>query len=241
MKCIIIDDEHLACKGIELLIEQVPFLQHCNSFSNAMDADSYLKANHVDLIFLDIQMPVMTGLDYIRSTIEPSCQFILTTAYSKYALEGFDLNVTDYLVKPIRFERFYKAIQKALSKYNQLKVTDTGNNLLQADDHHVFIRADRKFIRVNLRDLSFVEGSKDYVTLHTPEKIMVAMNLRNITTHLPPTLFMRISKSFIINLEKITYIDNDYVQIGKQQIPIGSGYKKELLEYVRNKGLIGRK
>src|SRR4051812_32230748 len=122
MKCIVIDDEHLACKGMELLIEQVPFLQHCKSFSNVITADAYLKSNKVDLIFMDIQMPVMTGLDYIRSSIDTGSQFILTTAYSKYALEGFDLNVTDYLVKPIRFERFYKAVRKALTLHGQLSM-----------------------------------------------------------------------------------------------------------------------
>ena len=150
------------------------------------------------------------------------------------------MNVTDYLVKPIRFERFYMAVHKALDRYNQCKLMSIEGKLLDADENYVFIRADRKFMRINLSDISFIEGSKDYVTLYAPEKIMFAMNLRNILSHLPKNLFMRVSKSFIINLSKIKYVNNDYVQIGNQQVPIGESYKKELFEYIKTKGLINK-
>ena len=239
MKCLIIDDEPLAREGIELMLREIPFMQLCGSFSNIMDADFYLMKRPADLIFLDIQMPQMSGIDYLQ-TKSRLPQIIITTAYPQYALDGYELDVTDYLVKPIRFDRFYKAVNKALKK-RQLQVPPVARDTIEVEDSCVFVRSDKKFIRVSLTNVCYIEGMKDYSVLHlSQEKIIVSINLRTMQAQLPLSYFMRISKSFIINLMQIKYIDNDFAYVCGKQIPIGEGYKNDLIEYVKRTGIIQR-
>ncbi len=237
MKCIVVDDEPLARQGLELMIQDIDFLEYKGSFSNVVNADKFMQANTVDLVFLDINMPLLSGMEYLRSVASDS-QFIITTAYPDHALEGYELNVTDYLLKPIKFDRFYKAVNKAL-KHNQAGAAPTQE--VEVYDDSVFVRTDKKFIRVTLSAIQYIEGYKDYVMIYLEsEKIMAGVNLRTIFTRLHPGNFMRVNKSFIINLLKIKYIDNDFVYIGDTQIPIGDSYRAELLEYVRKTGVIKR-
>lgn len=238
MNCIVIDDEPLARQGMELMIKEVRELYMAGSFSNVLDADNYLRHHQVDLIFLDINMPRISGIDYLRSQ-DIKAQVIITTAYPQYALEGFDLDVADYLVKPVRLERFYKAVKKALKNFQGQN--DNSKQPLEIDDNYVFVRADKKFVRVNLAEVLYIEALKDYVVLHVPpEKIMIAVNLRTIQVQLPRSMFMRINKSFLINLTRIKSVDNNSVFIGNEEIPVGDTYKDNLMKHIRNTGVIKR-
>lgn len=237
MKCIVVDDEPLARQGLELMIQDVDFLEYKGSFSNAVTADKFMQANAVDLVFLDINMPLLSGMEYLRNVASDS-QFIITTAYPDHALEGYELNVTDYLLKPIKFDRFYKAVNKAL-KHQQPGTPPIQE--VEVYEDCVFVRTDKKFIRVTLSAIQYIEGYKDYVMIYMEgEKVMAGVNLRTIFSRLHPGNFLRVNKSFIINLLKIKYIDNDFVYVDNTQIPIGDSYRADLLDYVRKTGVIKR-
>ncbi len=228
MNCIVIDDEPLARQGMELLINDVDWLNLAGQFSNVIDAAGFLKQNPVDIIFLDIQMPRMTGLDFLK-TSSITTNIIITTAYPQFAVEAFELNVADYLVKPIRFERFFKAI-------NKIKESTTPKSNISGDDDHVFIRSERKFIRVSYNDIDFIEGLKDYVIVHCgAEKHMVATNLKSILGQLPESIFIRINKSNLVNISKVKSIDNDHVNLDNEQLSIGEAFKKDLLNFIASK------
>ena len=237
MKCIVVDDEPLARQGLELMIQDVDFLEYKGSFSNAVTADKFMQANAVDLVFLDINMPLLSGMEYLRNVASDS-QFIITTAYPDHALDGYELNVTDYLLKPIKFNRFYKAENKAL-KHQQPGTTPIQE--VEVYEDCVFVRTDKKFVRVTLSAIQYIEGYKDYVMIYMEgEKVMAGVNLRTIFSRLHPGNFLRVNKSFIINLLKIKYIDNDFVYVDNTQIPIGDSYRADLLDYVRKTGVIKR-
>lgn len=234
MTCIVIDDEPLARKGIQLLIEQLPQLQLLGEFSNVIDADEFLKNTAVDILFLDIHMPRMNGMEFLKST-QPSSKVIITTAYPQFAVEAFELDVTDYLVKPIRFERFYKAIHKAQQAKN---VTTTK---ISPEEEYIFIRSERKYIRSNFCEIDYIEGLKDYVIIHCgADKHIVATNLKTIQISLPANLFMRISKSFIVNVSKIKSIDHEWVLLHSQKLPIGDNFKTSVLDFIHNKKILKR-
>lgn len=233
MNCVVIDDEPLARKGMQLLIEQVPKLHLSAMFSNALAADDFLINNPVDILFLDIQMPGLTGMEYIKSRAQKA-KVIITTAYPQFAVEAFELEVADYLVKPIRFERFYKAVSRIMA--------NTGKQeLSSAENEYVFIRSERKYIRTHWNEIDYIEGLKDYVIVHCgAEKYTVAANLKTITAGLPSHLFMRINKSFVINVSKIRSIDNEYVLIGSKELPIGENFKKQLLDFLKDQKILKR-
>lgn len=239
MNCIIVDDEPLAREGIELNIEDIGFPKIVGQFSNALDANAFLQNNEVDLMFLDIQMPGITGLDFIRS-LKNAPLVILTTAYPQYALEGFELDVVDYLMKPIRPNRFMQACNKAKDIYNLKK--ENARNKESSSDDFIYIKADRKYIRLFYKEIFYIEGMKDYVMLHTKgSKIMTAMNIKTILGQLPAGIFARVSKSHIINVNFIEAIEIDFILIQNKEIPLGRTYKdKFLTKYVKGK-LIGRK
>jgi two-component system LytT family response regulator len=234
MNCIVVDDEPLARKGMQMLIEQVPKLTLKGVFSNALEADEYLKNNPVDILFLDIQMPKINGMEFIKSS-KHSVKVVITTAYPQFAVEAFELDVTDYLVKPIRFERFYKTINKITSEKN----TKTGN--VVNDDDYIFIRTERKYIRTNYNEIDFIEGLKDYVIVHCGDsRHMVASNLKSIHAGLPKNLFLRVNKSYIINVSKIKSIDSEWVVIQSKQLPIGENFKKSVFEFIEQKKIMRR-
>lgn len=235
MKCIVIDDEPLAREGMAMLIAEVPELVLAGSFSNAVEADSYLKQHPVDLIFIDMQMPKMTGMDYLRSA-KPGCPVIITTAYSEFALDAFDIGAVDYLIKPIRFERFYKAVSKVLNHSSPAPLVTEG-----PEDPYVFIRTERKFVRIKTDDILYLEGLKDYVMVHTPaEKHSVAANLKSVLSQLPPEKFLRINKSFVVNVSNIASIDTNFITVGSAQVPIGDTYRQDLQDFLKTKRVIRR-
>ncbi len=236
LKCIIIDDEPLAREGMKLNINEINFLKLIGEFEDAIKANDFIKNNNVDLMFLDIQMPGISGIDFLKS-IKNAPLTIITTAYPQFALEGYDLDIVDYLVKPIRIERFIKAVNKAqeIFEYKNQKESDTKKI------DYVYIKSNRKYIKLNFSDIIYIEGLKDYVIIYIKDtKYITAMNIKTINNQLPQDMFFRISKSYIININNISEIDNDFV-IAKngKEIPIGRTYKEDFLNYV-NKHLIKR-
>jgi len=236
--CIVVDDEPLARKGIQLHIKEIPSLKQIGEFSNAVQAGEFLQNNDVDIMFLDIQMPGLTGIDFVRNmNVQPA--IIFTTAYTEYAIDAFDLNVVDYLLKPIKFDRFYKAAIKA-QEFIKLR-NEGASDFEDFTQEYVYIKSDRKYIRLYYTDVLFIQGMKDYVMIHTlTQKYMTAMNIKTILAQLPETTFARVSKSYIINIDKIDSIDIDMVYIGEHDIPVGNAYKKDFLNTHINERLLKR-
>lgn len=239
MKCIIVDDEPLAREGMELNVQDVSYLDLVGQFSNASDANTFLQQNEVDLMFLDIQMPGITGLEFIRSLKNPPL-VILTTAYPQYALEGFELDVVDYLMKPVRLARFIKSCNKAKELFD-LKNT-TQDVIEKIEDDFIYIKSDRKYIRLFFNEIHYIKGMKDYVMLYTEKKrVMTAMNIKTIFSQLPKNIFARVSKSHIINVNFIDSVEIDFIQLKGEEIPLGRTYKEEFMaEHVKGK-VVGRK
>jgi DNA-binding LytR/AlgR family response regulator len=231
MNCIVIDDEPLARQGMQIHIKNMPKLTLLGSFSNPLDATSILKSNAIDLIFLDINMPEISGLDYVKTLVN-SPLIIFATAYPQYALDSYELDAIDYLVKPIRFERFVKAVNKAQNYLDLLASKEGLSNKIEAvNPDFIFIKADRKFFKIGFKDILYIEGLKDYVIIHTAErKVITAMNLKTIFDQLPPTLFSRISKSYIVNTGHIVSFDTFTVYLNKIELPLGNNFKDEFIK-----------
>ena len=238
MKCIIVDDEPLAREGMELNVQEMDFLELKGQFGDAISAYNYLMDNEVDLMFLDIQMPgEMTGLDLVKALKDPPL-VIFTTAYPEFAVEGFELDVVDYLVKPIRMQRFIQAVNKAKEKY------ESSHTEIQSDEEgtYIYIKADRKFVRLKLDDIQYIKGMKDYVMVYTLNgRYMTAMNIKTIFNQLDHPSFVRISKSYIINADFIKEVNQNGVIVGEEEIPLGKTYKEEFIDRFIKGRLIQRK
>jgi DNA-binding LytR/AlgR family response regulator len=231
MTCIVVDDEPLARQGMEMNIGQVSFLQLMGSFSNALAASDCLRKENVDLMFLDINMPELSGLDFLKS-LRDAPLVIFTTAYPQYALESYELDAVDYLVKPIRIERFLKAVNKAAHHLRLLQHEGNTNQVEKIEDDFVFIKADRKYFKIWFKDIFYIEGLKDYVIIYTADnKIITCMNVKTIAAQLPPALFARVSKSYIVNMLHITSFDTDIVYIKNNEIPLGQSFKEDFLKH----------
>lgn len=228
LRCIAIDDEPLALELLEDNISKIPFLQLVASCSNAMEATIVMQQQEVDLLFLDIQMPGLTGLQFIQSmNVKPI--IILITAYEKYALEGFNLDVTDYLVKPVSFERFVKACNKANELY-QLKTkpkTPSNENV-----EYIFVNVDYSLHKVVIADIIWIEGLKDYIKIHlksTAKPIVTRIPMKTIEEQLPASKFLRIHKSYIVSVTYITAIRKNSVFMGELELPVSENYREMLL------------
>lgn len=229
MNCIIVDDEPLAREAIELLVKEVDYLRLAGAFNNAASAARYMEQNTVDLIFLDIQMPGITGIEFAK-TISRRTLIVFTTAYSEYALDSYEVDAIDYLIKPVEPERFRKAADKALA-YSSLLMQDEKENIEPAADDYFFVKSDRKYFKVNFEDILFVEGLKDYVILQLEEqRIITRMNLKAMNELLPKSLFLRVNKSYIVNTARIEAFDNNDIFIKTHEIAIGSSYRDSFFE-----------
>lgn len=229
MKCLIIDDEPIARRGMKRLAERFTDLEVCALFDNAHDAYNYLQENDIDLVFLDIQMPGMTGIDLARKLPE-NTMIIFTTAYSDYAVEGFEVNAIDYLVKPIDPQRFDRAVQKARDYSALLAANDRNVEAPSIADDIIIVKADRRFMRVRFDDILFVEGLKDYVIIHTVDrKLVTRMTIKGMEELLPKSNFIRVNKSYIANLKFIDSFDTNDIFIGDHEIAIGQNYKETVL------------
>ena len=236
MNCIVVDDEPLARKGMEMNIATVSSLNLLGSFSSALAAGDFLRKADVDLMFLDINMPELTGLDFLKS-LRNAPLVIFTTAYPQYALESYELDAMDYLVKPIRIERFLKAVNKAENHLQLLRKETLKTEIEKFDDDFIFIKADRKFFKLYFRNILYIEGLKDYVIIYsTDNKIITSMNVKTIAAQLPVKFFARVSKSFIVNVSHITSFDSELIYINNIEIPLGQMFKDEFLkQYIDGK------
>ena len=241
MTCIIVDDEPLARQGLEMSIATISSLQLLGSFSNALAANDFLRKERVDLMFLDINMPELSGLDFLKS-LRDAPLVIFTTAYPQYALESYELDAIDYLVKPIRIERFLKAVNKA---ENHLKLLQQDNNSSQVEniaEDFVYIKADRKYFKIYFKDILYIEGLKDYVIIYTSDnnRIITSMNVKTIGAQLPETIFARVSKSYIVNIMHIISFDNELIYIQNNEIPLGQGFKDEFHKQYIDRKIVKR-
>lgn len=236
MKCIIVDDEPIARKGIKKLVESISQLELQDCFNSAEAALDYLKTTDVELIFLDIQMQGMTGMDLAR-IIPKHTLIIFTTAYSEYALDSYEVDAVDYLVKPIDPAKFRKAVNKAIT-YHSLLLEEEEKNVEHIEDDHIFIKSDRKYFKVNLKDILFIEGLKDYVIIQMDgQRLITRMNVKMIHDLLPKKTFLRINRSYIVNANHIESFDNNDVFIKTYEIAIGNSYRDEFFqEFMKGKG-----
>jgi len=230
LRCIAVDDEPLALELLEDNISKVPYLQLVAKCSNAMEAIKVLQAESVDLIFLDIQMPGLTGLQLIQS-LSSRPMIILITAYEKFALEGFNLDVVDYLVKPVSFERFVKACNKALELY-QLK-TKPREEMIDKSPGYIFVNVDYSLLKIVLDDVMWIEGLKDYIKIHlksSSRPVITRMTTKSIEELLPANRFIRIHKSYIAAVGFITSIRKTTLMIGTEELPVSETYQEALLK-----------
>ena len=232
IRTIAIDDEPLALQLVNSYIAKTPFLEAVASFDNPLDAMDFLSGNPVDLIFLAIQMPDLTGIEFSR-ILENKPKIVFTTAYAKYALEGFKVDAVDYLLKPFSYEEFLTAARKAekLIKLEQ----NAQNEVVEANNEFLFLKSDYKIRRINFNDIRFIEGLKDYVKvyLQNEEKpVMSLSSLKALEGKLPETKFMRVHRSFIVNLDKIETIERGRIVFGKTYIQVSDQYKDKFQEFL---------
>ena len=224
-KCIIVDDELNARNVVKNYIKDVPSLDLLGEFRNAVDALDYVANNQVDLIFLDIEMPKISGINFAK-IVDDKCDIIFTTAHREFALEGFELSATDYLLKPFSFERFYKAVQKVLKNPQKKERGSTAD--------YFYIKVNKQMIRIQFDNLLYIEGLSNYVKIHTNKDNLVAYEkMSELLTKLPD-YFSRVHKSYIVNTQKIELYTREYVQIVNKHIPVSSTYRGTLSEYLNS-------
>jgi two-component system, LytTR family, response regulator len=262
IRCLALDDEPLALDILENYIQKVPNLTLVATCTEPLEALSLIQQGKVDLLFLDIQMPTLTGIQFLR-VMNGKCKTILTTAYSEFALEGYEYDVVDYLLKPISLERFLKAVQKAtnqlsirnraafseqlsishLNNASQLITIPTEQNKTQVIDNQlvagnnqldfIFIKTEYKIQKLNLSDILYIEGLKDYVSIYTStERILTLQTMKKMEEMLPSNRFVRVHKSYIVSLEKIETIERQRITIGKNTIPVGDSFQKDFMRLI---------
>ncbi len=229
MKCIVIDDEPLAIEGMKMNIEKIDFLELIGTFTNALDANTFLQKNEVDLMFIDIEMPDITGLEFIANLPKKPLT-IMATAYSQYAMEGFDLGVVDYITKPIVFARFLKAVNRAKEAFELEKGQSFLLQQNQTNDYF-YVRSNWKHVKIKYDDVKYIKGLKDYVIIYLEkEHIMTAVNLKTLLLQLPSSNFFRINKSFIVNINFIDSVYQDLIMVGEEELVLSSVYKDDFYE-----------
>lgn len=250
LKCIAVDDEPLALDIIEDYISKVPFLELVKRTENAIEALQLVQAGGIDLVFLDIQMPDLTGIQFLKIA-NNKASYILTTAYSQYALESYDLNVSDYLLKPIAFDRFYKAVEKVHLQHKKAAVEQVvaapapvaepviaASPVTQQVQDFIFVKTEHKIQRIELNDILYIEGLKDYISIYTKaERIITLQNMKKMEETLPYTQFIRVHKSYIIALDKIESIERSRITICGKLIPIGDTYRDEFFRKIETKNI----
>ncbi|MFV0328480.1 MAG: LytR/AlgR family response regulator transcription factor [Dysgonomonas sp.] len=226
LKCIIIDDEPLAIDLLKSYVQKTPFLELAGTFDNALSAINTINDNHIDVLFLDINMPQINGLEFSKM-VSSNTRIIFTTAYDQYAIESFRLNALDYLLKPINYTDFLQAANKALEWF---KLTDTGQSTTS-----IFIKSGYRMEKVDFDNILYIENQKDYVKFHfesQKEPISSLMSMQSLEEKLPGKIFMRVHRSFIVNLDKIKTIERNCIVFGKEYIPISESYKARFMEFL---------
>ena len=224
VNCLVVDDEELARTLLENYISRLPHLNLVEKCVNPMDALKALEENDIDLIFLDIQMPEMSGIDFLKS-LHKKPKVIFTTAYSDYAIEGYQLDVVDYLLKPFSFERFLQAVNKAVDL-----ISSTSNPL---EKDYLLVKSEHKVHKIKYEDIRYIQSMREYVAYFLPKRKILALNsLKKLEEELPSDQFIRIHKSYIIPIQKVTTLEGNMVHIGNEKLPIGNLYKEEVLKRI---------
>jgi two-component system LytT family response regulator len=238
IRCLVVDDEPLALDILEDYIKKVPFLTLVKTTISAIEGLSLVQSGAIDLVFLDVQMPELTGIQFLK-IINGKCDVILTTAYSQYALDGYDLDVVDYLLKPIAFDRFYKAAQKVLqTKGNNHSTIPELQSTQQNNNDFIFVKTEHKIQKIYLDSILYIEGLKDYISIYTGTgRIITLQNMKKMEESLPPKSFIRVHKSYIISLGKIESIERSRIQIGDKIIPIGDTYRDYFFKQIEDKNI----
>ncbi|MEM1322690.1 MAG: LytTR family DNA-binding domain-containing protein [Bacteroidota bacterium] len=242
INAIIVDDEPLALDVLETYIEKIPELNLVQRCNNALEANEALKSNDIDLMFLDIQMPQLTGVDFLKTLTKPPL-VIFTTAYANYAIEGFELNAIDYLLKPISLERFMKAVNKAVEQIElQRKDSPVAPAAEEESADFIFVKADKKLVKVKYEDIIYIEGLKDYVIIRLEVgRVITLQTMKSLEDKLPSQLFKRIHRSYIVGIDKINAIVGNMVEIVEKNqtkhLPIGKNYREELLSIINRNRL----
>jgi len=228
IKYIVIEDEPLARRGLVKLLKDYECLECMGMYSNTEDARMIMEGQQLDLVFLDIHLPEETGLEFAK-LVPASIQIIFTTAYPNYALESYELNALDYLLKPIAEDRLKKAVDKVINHFQK----NISEQEIVTKTDHIFVKADRKLFRLELNEIQYIEAMKDYVMIHTKnKKLMVAMNIKTICNQLPGSDFVRVNKSFVVNLNNIESVDNHWVTVAGFEMPLGASFKENLLKRI---------
>ncbi len=236
IRCAIIDDEYLARQYMKDYVSKIPYLKLIGDYNSPMKVMEELQEGKIDLLLLDIQMPDISGLEFLRS-LEDRPYVILTTAYEEYALEGYELEVTDYLLKPFSFDRFlkatnkvYNAIQEKTHKPEQTEKQQQQETQTDFKDNYIVIRADRKLYKINYEDLIYIEGQKAYVTFHSDNKkrITALASLKDLEEKLPSDRFIRIHKSYIVSIKKIDALEGNQLEVAGEKFPVGKNYHQEV-------------
>lgn len=226
IKCIIVDDEPIARSILETHLKKMDIVEIEASCKNAVEAFNAISSNEIDLVFLDINMPEIDGLSFAKS-ITADIKIIFTTAYREYAVDGFDLQAVDYLLKPISFERLSQAVRRVVDSQEVVQVNEPNG---QKEKEFMFVRADRKMVKIDYNDINYIESLGDYVKIHLTDKTIVTReSITNIEAKIPASDFIRIHRSFIISISKIEIFTNEFVEVGRQAIPISRTYKKDVL------------
>lgn len=233
VKALIVDDEPLAHEVIKQYAQKIPDLTIVGTCNEAICANKFLNENIVDLIFLDINMPKLSGISFLKNLKNPPI-IVFTTAYSEYALEGYELNATDYLKKPFSFERFYKAYSKAeeLLRLKQGAQTPAVEN---TNSDFLFIKSNKKAVKVKFEDILYIEGLGDYIKIHlSNQKLVTNLSMKKILNLLPPQKFYRIHKSYIISLNNIESLEGNMVNISGHKLPVGNSYRQDFIQFINN-------
>lgn len=230
IKCVVIDDEPLAISKLESFIAKVPGLNLLRTFDSAVEAMSWLKENPADLIFLDIQMEQLTGIQFLEAT-DLNTRIIITSAYDEYAIKGFDLNVTDYLLKPFSFQRFIKAVDKVMEYYSDRKEAIKTN---KNDSRFLFVKTEYRYERIDIEDILYIEGMKDYLRIIcSDKKIMTLQSFLKIEESLPSDKFCRVHKSYMVALDKIRSVERGVILIADKRIPVSNTYKDSFYNKIK--------
>lgn len=230
INCIAIEDEPLALRKILEFIEQVDYLKLLEGFNNAVDAIGYLKKNTVDLIFLDIRMKKLSGIQFLES-LQHKPKVIITSAYDEYALKGYELSVADYLLKPFTFDRFLKSVDKV---YNQLSESSGKNST-----GFIFVKTEYRIEKIEIKDILYIQGMKDYLQIHTSnQNIMTLQTFKNLLEILPGSDFQRVHNSYIVSISKIENIERNRIRIGQNLIPISESYKSQFYNILKKRKLL---
>lgn len=238
LSCIAVDDEPLALEKMETYIAKVDYLDLRGTFDNAFDALNFLRQERIDLMFLDIQMDELTGIQLLE-VLKNQPKVVLTTAYDQYALRGYELDVVDYLLKPFSFQRFLKAAEKVFESVRQIQQPSAPASAGPETDF-ILVRSEYRLQKIKLQDIHYIEGMKDYSRIFTPSnKIMTLQNLKKLEEVLPCPPFLRVHKSFIISVDRVDSIGKNDIVVAERTIPIGGLYKKTFMDYLDKQKLLG--